>query len=46
MKLEKAYVPAGFAWSSPFSRWQGAPSEVCSLDLAVDVTRAAFEKRG
>jgi len=46
MKFEKAYIPAGFAWSSPFARWQGALSEVNSLDLAVDVTRAAFERRG
>jgi acetyl-CoA acetyltransferase family protein len=45
MKFEKAYIPAGFAWSSPFARWQGALSEVNSLDLAVDVTRAAFEER-
>jgi acetyl-CoA acetyltransferase family protein len=46
MKFEKAYIPVGFAWSSPFARWQGALSEVSSLDLAVDVTRAAFEQRG
>ena len=46
MRFEKAYIPAGFAWSSPFARWQGALSEVNSLDLAVDVTRAAFEQRG
>jgi acetyl-CoA acetyltransferase family protein len=46
MRFEKAYIPAGFAWSSPFARWQGALSEVNSLDLAVDVTRAAFERRG
>lgn len=46
MKFERVYIPAGFAWSSPFARWQGALSEVSSLDLAVDVTRAAFERRG
>ena len=46
MRFERAYIPAGFAWSSPFARWQGALSEVNSLDLAVDVTRAAFERRG
>src|SRR5215213_2232818 len=46
MRFDKAYIPAGFAWSSPFARWQGALSEVSSLDLAVDVTRAAFERRG
>ncbi len=46
MRFERAYIPGGFAWSSPFARWQGALSEVNSLDLAVDVTRAAFEQRG
>jgi acetyl-CoA acetyltransferase len=46
MRFERAYIPAGFAWSSPFARWQGALSEVNSLDLAVDVTRAGFERRG
>ena len=46
MKFEKAYIPAGLAWSSPFARWQGALSEISSLDMAVDVTRAAFESRG
>ena len=46
MRFEKAYIPAGFAWSSPFARWQGVLSEVNSLDLAVDVTRVAFERRG
>ena len=46
MRFERAYIPGGFAWSSPFARWQGALSEMSSLDLAVDVTRAAFEQRG
>jgi acetyl-CoA acetyltransferase family protein len=46
VRFERAYIPGGFAWSSPFARWQGALSEVNSLDLAVDVTRAAFEQRG
>jgi len=45
VRFERAYIPAGFAWSSPFARWQGVLSEVSSLDLAVDVTRAAFEQR-
>jgi acetyl-CoA acetyltransferase family protein len=46
VRFEKAYIPAGFAWASPFARWQGPLAEVNSLDLAVDVTRAAFEQRG
>ena len=46
MRFERAYIPVGFAWSSPFARWQGDLSEVNSLDMAVDVTRAAFERKG
>lgn len=46
MRFEKAAIPLGFAWSSPFVRWQGVLSEMSSLDLAVDVTRRALEGRG
>ncbi len=46
MRFEKAAIPLGFAWSSPFVRWQGVLSEMSSLDLAVDVTRRALEDRG
>ena len=45
MRFERACVPLGFTWSSPFARWQGPLAEVNSLDLAVDVTRAALEER-
>jgi acetyl-CoA acetyltransferase family protein len=45
VRFERACVPLGFAWSSPFARWQGPLAEVNSLDLAVDVTRAALEER-
>jgi acetyl-CoA C-acetyltransferase len=45
MRFERAAVPAGFAWSSPFVRWQGSLAEVSSLDLAVDVTKRALEER-
>ena len=39
-------MPLGFAWSSPFARWQGPLSEVNSIDLAVDVTGRALGERG
>lgn len=45
MKFERACIPIGFAWSSPFARWQGPLAEVNSLDLAVTATRAALEER-
>ncbi|HEY8692498.1 MAG TPA: thiolase family protein [Chloroflexota bacterium] len=46
MKFERAYIPLGCSWSSPFARWQGPLAEVSSLDLAADVTRRALHERG
>lgn len=46
MKLEHSCIPLGFAWSSPFARWQGPLAEVNSIDLAVDVTGRALGQRG
>jgi acetyl-CoA acetyltransferase family protein len=46
MKFERACIPMGCAWASPFARWQGPLAEVSSLDLAVDVTSRALEQRG
>jgi acetyl-CoA C-acetyltransferase len=46
MKLERACIPLGLAWSSPFVRWQGSLAEVNSLDLAVAVTRDALARAG
>jgi acetyl-CoA acetyltransferase family protein len=46
VRLERSCVPLGFAWSSPFARWQGPLAEVNSIDLAVDVTKRALEERG
>src|SRR5262245_26079453 len=45
MRYEKACIPLGGAWSSPFVRWQGPLAEVSSLDLAVDVSRRALRDR-
>jgi len=46
MKFERAYIPLGGAWSTPFCRWQGAFSEMSSLDLAAVATRSALDERG
>ncbi len=46
MRLERTCIPLGFAWSSPFARWQGPLAEVNSVDLAVDVTKRALKERG
>lgn len=45
MRYERAFIPLGGAWSSPFARWQGPLAEVSSLDLAVAVTRRALAER-
>jgi acetyl-CoA C-acetyltransferase len=44
--FERAAIPLGLAWSSPFCRWQGPLAAVSSLELAVDVTARALADRG
>lgn len=46
LAFERAAIPLGLTWSSPFCRWQGPLSAVTSLDLAVDVTARALSSRG
>jgi len=46
VRYERAHIPLGGAFSSPFVRWQGALSEVSSLDLAVLVATRALADRG
>jgi acetyl-CoA C-acetyltransferase len=46
VRFTRAVIPLGFAWSSPFARWQGPLSELSSVDLAVDVTGRALDERG
>ena len=45
MKFQDVAIPAGFAWSSPFAKWQGTLAEMSSLDLAADVTTRALVER-
>jgi acetyl-CoA acetyltransferase len=44
--FERAAIPLGLAWSSPFCRWQGPLAAVSSLELAGDVTARALADRG
>ncbi len=46
MRYEDVAIPLGWAWSSPFARWQGSLSEVPTLDVAVAVTSRALSDRG
>lgn len=45
LSFDRAVIPLGLAWSSPFCRWQGPLATVSSLDLAVDVTSRALAAR-
>jgi acetyl-CoA acetyltransferase len=45
MSLEKAYIPYGAYWSSPFCRWQGSLSQLSSLELAARVAKRALAER-
>jgi acetyl-CoA acetyltransferase len=45
MRYADAAIPAGFAWSSPFARWQGSLAALPGLDLAVTVTTRALADR-
>ena len=39
MRFSNARIPSGFAWSTPFAKWQGPLANLNSLDMAEDVTR-------
>ena len=45
MRYANAAIPAGFAWSSPFARWQGSLAGLPGLDLAAAVTSRALADR-
>jgi acetyl-CoA acetyltransferase family protein len=46
MALEKAFIPYGAYWSSPFCRWQGSLAHLNSVKLAADVARRFLGDRG
>jgi len=43
--LERAFVPYGAYWSTPFCRWQGSLAQEHALDLAARVARSALAAR-
>jgi acetyl-CoA acetyltransferase len=45
VKFTNAHIPLGFAWSSPFTKWQGSLAGISSLDLAFLVTQKALADR-
>jgi acetyl-CoA acetyltransferase family protein len=46
VRFERAYVPFGYLWTSPYAKWQGPLAELNALDMAVDVTGRALADRG
>jgi acetyl-CoA acetyltransferase family protein len=45
MHFEKAYIPYGAYWSSPFCRWQGSFGHLHSLKFAAEVAVRALAER-
>lgn len=45
MRFEKAFVPYGGYWSTPFCKWQGSLSNVHALQLAAQAGRKALAER-
>ena len=45
MALDKAYIPYGAYWSSPFCRWQGSIGHLHSMRLAAQVARRFLDER-
>ena len=45
MAYQKAFIPYGGYWCSPFARWQGSFANLHALKFAADVTRKALTAR-
>jgi acetyl-CoA acetyltransferase family protein len=45
MRFEKAYIPYGCYWSTPFCKWQGSLSGIHALTLAAEAARRAMRER-
>ena len=45
MALEKAFVPYGLYWSTPFCRWQGSLGRAHALELGARTASALFASR-
>jgi len=45
MALQKAYIPYGGYWSSPFVKWQGSFANLHPVKFAAQITKRALEER-
>jgi acetyl-CoA acetyltransferase len=46
MRFEKAYIPYGAYWSTPFCKWQGSFSHLPAIPFAADTARRVLAGRG
>ena len=45
MFFQKAYIPYGGYWSTPFCRWQGSFAHLDAVPFAADIAARALEER-
>lgn len=45
MFFQKAFIPHGGYWSTPFSRWQGSFAHLNAIPLAAEIAARALEER-
>ena len=45
MRFEKAFIPYGAYWSTPFCKWQGSLSTINAVPLAAQAARKALAER-
>lgn len=45
MHFEKAYIPYGGYWSTPFSRWQGSFAHLNAIPFAAEIAVRALDER-
>jgi len=45
MRFEKAYIPYGGYWSTPFCKWQGSLATIHAIPLAAQTARKALAER-
>ncbi|MDQ6771745.1 MAG: thiolase family protein [Candidatus Dormibacteraeota bacterium] len=46
MRFERAYIPHGCYWSTPFARWQGSLAQQHPIKLAATVAVRVLQERG
>jgi len=45
MPIEKAYIPYGGYWSTPFAKWQGSFASLHPMKFAAGITQRALKER-